>query len=62
MKKNVLVLQIILWLLFVAISLFLFITTHRTTLKILQSLILIVGTLNLILSILNFKKGENNGR
>ena len=56
MKKNVLVLQIILWLLFVAISLFLFITTHRTTLKILQSLILIVGTLNFILSILNFKK------
>lgn len=62
MKKNVLVLQIILWLLFAAISLFLFITTHRTTLKILQALILIVGTLNLILSILNFKKGENNGR
>ncbi len=62
MKKNILILQIILWLVFVAISLFLLITANSLTLKILQALIMIVGTLNLILAILNYKKGENNGK
>ena len=62
MKKNILILQIILWLVFVAISLFLLITANSLTLKILQALIMIVGTLNLILAVLNYKKGENNGK
>lgn len=62
MKKNILILQIFLWLVFVAISLFLLITANSLTLKILQALIMIVGTLNLILAILNYKKGENNGK
>lgn len=62
MKKNILILQIILWLVFVAISLFLLITANSLTLKILQALVLMVGTLNLILTILNYRKGENNGR
>lgn len=62
MKKNILILQIILWLVFVAISLFLLITANSLTLKILQALIMIAGTLNLILAILNYKKGENNGK
>ncbi|MDO5015303.1 MAG: hypothetical protein Q4E28_05060 [Clostridia bacterium] len=62
MSKRILILQILLWLIFTAISIVLLVLATTNLFKVLQALVLVIGIINLIFAILNYKKGVGNGR